>query len=68
MPEGVIELEDAAAFGNVVHGKGLISICGFGSLLSGKDAQLSTELLGVELSEQSRVVHSANLCDCDTLL
>lgn len=36
VPEGTLELPDAAAFGVVANNKGLISICGFGSLLSGK--------------------------------
>lgn len=35
LPRGAIELGDAAAFENVADNKGLISICGFGSLLSG---------------------------------
>ncbi|CAM6126735.1 unnamed protein product [Calypogeia fissa] len=39
VPEGTLELSDAAAFGVVANEKGLISICGFGSLLSGKSAR-----------------------------
>jgi hypothetical protein len=39
LPEGAVELPDAASFSTVADEKGLISICGFGSLLSEKSAR-----------------------------